>query len=313
MIKMSRFMKDIVKILIFACVITSSVLCANASEAVSTKSLPEKPIVIVVPSYNNVKWYRANLYSLFFQDYSNFRIIYIDDNSPDGTGDHVEEYLITNHIDYRLVEFDDQGGGYEEAMLAFADEVNLNEEFFILVRNTNRCGALENIVRAVHSCHDDEIVTTVDGDDWLFGDQVLKTLNAAYENNVWLTHGTLIHFPTNKLGWSEAVPPKFILRNTFREYKCPSHLRTFYAWLFKLIKLDDLRYQDQFFPMSWDMAMMFPMIEMAGERHAFIPTVTYCYNIANQINDNKVNPQLQNNLDRYIRNMPPYKRLDGRP
>ena len=77
--------------------------------------------------------------------------------------------------------------------------------------------------------------------------------------------------------------------------------------------MEDLRYKGQFFPMTWDMAMMYPMIEMCGERHAFISDVIYCYNIANQINDNKVNPQLQNDLDKYIRSLPPYKKLESKP
>jgi len=218
-------MKNISKIFICVCLIISSVLCGNPSK------LPEKPITLVVPSYNNVKWYRANLYSLFFQEYSNFRVIYIDDNSPDGTADYVEDYLISNHIDYRLVEFDDEGLNYQDAMAAFAEQVNLNEEFFVLVRNKNRCGALENIVRAVYSCHDDEIVATCDGDDWLFGNQVLKTLNDTYENEVWMTHGTLIHFPSNKLGWSEPVPVDVIYNNAFREY-FPFSLEQIYHWDF---------------------------------------------------------------------------------
>jgi hypothetical protein len=62
--------------------------------------------------------------------------------------------------------------------------------------------------------------------------------------------------------------------------------------------------------MTWDQAMMFPMIEMAAERHAFISEPIYVYNMANPINDNKVDPQLQRDLEALIRAKPPYKRLD---
>jgi len=62
--------------------------------------------------------------------------------------------------------------------------------------------------------------------------------------------------------------------------------------------------------MTGDMAMLFPMIEMASERHAFIHEVNYVYNIDNNLNDNKVNPQLQRDIDAYIRSLPPYSRLD---
>ena len=63
--------------------------------------------------------------------------------------------------------------------------------------------------------------------------------------------------------------------------------------------------------MTWDQAIMFPMIEMAAERHAFIPEVTYVYNVVNPINDNKVDPQLQRDLEEFIRSRQPYERLGG--
>src|SRR5690348_10732521 len=56
-------------------------------------SVQEKPIVVVIPSYNNKEWYQRNLDSVFSQDYKNFRIIYIDDASPDGTGSLVKAYI----------------------------------------------------------------------------------------------------------------------------------------------------------------------------------------------------------------------------
>jgi hypothetical protein len=49
---------------------------------------------------------------------------------------------------------------------------------------------------------------------------------------------------------------------------------------------------------------------MAGERHAYIPEVTYVYNMSNPINDNKVNAQLQRGLEALIRAKPPYQRLE---
>jgi hypothetical protein len=80
--------------------------------------------------------------------------------------------------------------------------------------------------------------------------------------------------------------------------------------LFKKIEIEDLLDGDEFFSMTWDFAIMFPMIEMAGNRHAFISDIVYVYNTANQINDNKVNAQLQRDLDIVLRNMPCYQRLD---
>ena len=56
-------------------------------------SLPEKKIVILIPSYNNSRWYKENLDSIINQNYSNYRIVYVDDCSPDNTGQLVETYI----------------------------------------------------------------------------------------------------------------------------------------------------------------------------------------------------------------------------
>lgn len=246
-------------------------------------SFEEKPLVIVVTSYNNEMWLEKNIRSIVSQDYSNYRIIYVDDCSLDGTADLVES----------LVE-----------RLDFSSR-------FTLVRNQKRQGTMANQYHAIQGCQDEEIIVIVDGDDWLPDSSVLQKINAAYStSDIWLTHGTLIEYPSGALGWSIPIPSEIVNANAFRRYRCPSHLRTFYTWLFKKINVQDLMFRGKFLPMTGDQAMMFPMIEMAGDRHAFISDVVYVYNIKNPINDNKVNPKLQNKLEAYIRAKPPYKVLE---
>ena len=53
----------------------------------------EKKFVIVVPSYNNSRYYERNMRSVLSQNYAHFRVMYIDDCSPDGTGDLVENFI----------------------------------------------------------------------------------------------------------------------------------------------------------------------------------------------------------------------------
>jgi glycosyltransferase involved in cell wall biosynthesis len=269
-------------------------------------------MVVVIPSYNNINWLHNNLRSVLQQQYGNFRIIYIDDHSADGTGVAVEKYLHENEVDYREIVFDDSSmTTLQDAVYAFGLQVNSEKHKFTLVRNVNRCGALANLYRAIHSSQPNEIIVTVDGDDWLYHDKVLEQLNEVYSSaEIWFTHGTLIEYPWGNVTWCEPVKPDYIARNAFREFKCPSHLRTFYAWIFQKIPLDDFLYEGDFFPMAWDMAIMFPIAEMSGERHAFIKEVNYVYNMANHINDNKVDPGLQNLLDHIIRTKPRYQRLE---
>jgi glycosyltransferase involved in cell wall biosynthesis len=254
--------------------------CAEAAQE-------QKPLVVLITSYNNRYFAERNLRSVFTQQYHNYRIIYIDDNSTDGT---------------RLM--------VEKLSKRFEGARN-----FTFIQNKQRVGALANIYYAVHNCKNDEIIVSLDGDDWFPHDGVLQKINEVYASpDVWLTHGSLKEFPPiGSPDWSVPVPTDIISSGKFRTSRCPSHLRTFYAWLFKQIRLEDLLYQGVFFPMSWDQAMMFPMVEMAGERHRFIPDVLYIYNMANSINDNKVNAQLQIDLETHIRSMPSYHRLDSSP
>jgi glycosyltransferase involved in cell wall biosynthesis len=274
--------------------------------------IQEKPIVVIIPSYKNSKWHTWNLNSVLKQDYKNFRVIYIDDNSPDKTAEKVETIVRSKNIPINKLTFDDQGSkDIFQVTDQFQKAVNYNSSFFSLVVNKNRAGALANLYRGIWSCSNEEIVVTLDGDDWFADLQVLKRVNEAYQNNnVWLTHGTMIEYPSGSKVWSEPIPSKVIKKNAFRSFKCPSHLRTFYTWLFKSIKLEDLLYNGEFFSMTWDMAIMYPMVEMCGTRHAFISEPTYIYNMSNPINDNKVNAELQRTLDRYIRAQTPYERLE---
>jgi len=259
--------------------------CASCLEAVPNNS-QEKPLVVLITSYNNQDVVKKNLQSVFMQRYSNYRVIYIDDCSTDNT----------------------------EAVAKAASRSFLQKNHVTFIRNKERKGALANIYYAVHSCKDDEIIVSLDGDDWFAHKEVLKRINEAYASpDVWLTHGSLIEYPNRSSSWCIPIQKEIVSSNGFRTYRCPSHLRTFYAWLFKKIYIEDLVYEGSFFPMTWDQAMMFPMVEMAGERHLYISEILYVYNVANAINDNKVNPQLQNDLEAYIRSMPPYHRLDKSP
>jgi len=247
----------------------------------------EKKIVIVIPSYNNKDWYERNLDSVLGQDYMNYRIIYTDDVSTDGTGELVAAYKQKYDVQNKIT----------------------------LVRNKKRQGALYNLYRMIHTCDGDAIIVTLDGDDWFPDDQVLKRLNTIYSaDEVWLTYGQFQMYPHGTMGWATAMPEEIVKNNAFRDFvHLPSHLRTFYAWLFKKIKLEDFLYNGRFFMMAWDMTMMFPMIEMAGERHRFIPEVMYIYNDANNISDHRISRQLQAHLAQVMRDRKPYQRLVGRP
>ncbi|MBX9923720.1 MAG: glycosyltransferase family 2 protein [Rhabdochlamydiaceae bacterium] len=282
---LSRFFVCSCCVLFVSC---SNFVCADSNvvnpEAVENSEIVEKPMVVIIPSYNNEEWVEKNLKSVLSQDYSNYRIIYVNDKSDDQTLNKIYQTLLEYQgpIDFRVIS------------------------------NTHRKGALANLYNAIQSCKDHEIVLTLDGDDWLANDQVLKKLNEVYSGTkpIWLTYGSFLYFPAGYVADLIAIPEEVIKNNAFRRFRhVQSHLRTFYAGLFKKIKIEDLMYNGEFFMMTWDWAMMFPMIEMAGERHSFITDVLYVYNRLNPINDDKVNQRLQDDLASYIREMSPYQRL----
>ncbi|MCL4361431.1 glycosyltransferase family 2 protein [Candidatus Dependentiae bacterium] len=245
--------------------------------------------VIVIPSYNNEQWYKNNLNSVFSQTYFNYRVIYIDDCSSDGTYSLVKDYL----------------------------EKNNKTEKVILIKNNKRCGALANHYKAIHMCKDDEIIVCLDGDDWFANDNVLKYLNKIYQDpKIWLTYGQFANWPTGQLGWCEEIPKDIVKQNKFREFGFVSpQLRTYYAWLAKKVKFEDLLYKNKdgkldFFPIAGDVALMFPMLEMAAFHFKFIPKILCQRNVATELNDFKVNPDLQIEVTNFIRSKKPYKRLE---
>ena len=62
--------------------------------------------------------------------------------------------------------------------------------------------------------------------------------------------------------------------------------------------------------MAWDLAFMFPMLEMAGHKSSYIKDIMYVYNVSNPLNDHKVDNALQINLEKEIRGKKPYARID---
>ncbi|MBS0605188.1 MAG: glycosyltransferase family 2 protein [Verrucomicrobia bacterium] len=273
----------------------------------------EKEIVVVIPSFNNERWFVQNLQSVLNQKYHNFRIVYVNDCSTDKTAESVESLArLFAPESLRVITFDDSfSNNIEEKVEKFKEAINQERVFFTLVNNRFRCGTLENQYRVFHSFKGHEIIVTVDGDDWLTDDEVLQRVNEVYSSSeVWMSHGNLIELSNGNSSWCQPVPPELIATNQVRQFRCPTHLRTFYAWIFKKIALSDFLIDGKFFPMTGDMAIMFPILEMAAERHHFFSRPNYVYNDTSQLNDNKVNAELQRQLDQYIRNMTPYQHLE---
>jgi glycosyltransferase involved in cell wall biosynthesis len=263
------------------------------------RGIDEYPLVAIVCCYNNAKWAEKNLASICNQKYKNFRVIITDDGSTDGTAEIIRDYIERHHLGDRV----------------------------ILLENEKRRRKLANVYRAVHQCKDTEIVLLIDGDDWLINSSVFRYINLIYHTfpDTWFTYGQYHNIPTSEAhqwGFSEhgycvPVPKDVERRHAYRAFRFIfMHLRTFPAWIFKLILLQDLlcdsisQYKGNFYPASNDNAIFFPIVEMSHMHTVFVDKVLYIRNLYSELVGFKVDRKLQRTCSREIRRRKRYRPLE---
>lgn len=112
---------------------------------------------VVVPGYNNNANFRIeyNLNSIFTQNYTNYKVVIVNDASTDG-GDQV----------------------YRNFFAFYA----IDKQRYAYIENSKRVTALQNIYLAsINHCSKDSVVVTLDADDEFIGRNVLKVFNWAYQ------------------------------------------------------------------------------------------------------------------------------------
>jgi glycosyltransferase involved in cell wall biosynthesis len=190
-----------------------------------------------------------------------------------------------------------------------------NDERFVLIKNAEKGFALKNIYDAILSSNpnEEDVIVTVDGDDWLANQNVLEILDTTYNReDCWMTYGSYVEYPSGNRGkFSRQISQQVIDNSSYRSSEwCASHLRTFKFHLWSKINRQDLIDRDgNFYRMSWDLSFMFPMLEMSGQRAKYINEILYCYNLSNPINDHKTDHRLQLLLESEIRQKKKYDLL----
>ena len=239
---------------------------------------------IVVPLYNAEEWIGKCIESLKRQRHRNFICTLIDDVSDDNSSD-----VIVRAIG--------------------------KDERFQLITNQKKKYALGNIVHALErtECRLEDVVILLDGDDWLSSSKTLSRLSEAYmDKECLLTYGSYVYFPMGVRGTEPSEYPKEVIKNnTFRQDKWrASHLRTFKYKLWKHLNYDDLKDEEgNYYKMTYDQAIMLPLLEMASERSRYISDILHVYNKSNPLNVDKNKAQEQYALAQKIRNKEPYERL----
>ena len=241
----------------------------------ATFALANRPFTIVIVGVNNGASVEKTIASVYSQNYENYRVIYIDDASDDGSFDVARDLI------------------YASDKLAQVT----------LVHNEERLGVLANVSRAVKTCRDEEVVVVLQGEDWLAHEWVLQRLNAYYEDpDLWLAYGQAMDFPTYQL-----TPSQDFKDHKFRtQPSVGTHLKTFYAGLFQKIRESDFVYAGTYLPACSDLAYMIPMLEMGKDHFHFISEVL-CINNRQAIY--KEDRELQMRCEKYIRSLDPYPSL----
>ena len=90
-----------------------------------------------------------------------------------------------------------------------------------------------------------------------------------------------------------------------------SHLKTFRhdLWL-SINPIDFLDNNGIYYTVASDLAIMFPMLEMAGYRQEFMKEVLYVYNDQNPISDHKIRRNSQILAAKEIRKKKKYTKLE---
>ncbi len=236
-------------------------------------ALKHRPFTIVIVGRNNGASVAKTLESVFSQSYENFRLVYIDDASDDGS--------------------------YEVARDAIYEAECLTR--VTLVQNEEKLGTLANIYRAVQALPDEEIVVVLDGKDRLAHEWVLQRLNAYYENpSLWIALAQGIYYPS-----FQKVPAQDLKEG--RELKrVEEHLKTFYAALFKKVRESDFVYAGTYLQSQADLAYILPMIEMGKEHTHFIPEVL---SLVNEKTAEVEDRELALRSEKFIRSLDPYPAL----
>ena len=249
----------------------------------------ENRILAVSSMYNVEEWISRTINSVVNQDYENYKYILVDDISTDNT-------------------------------VNVAKSLTKDKNNVIIKTNVEKKYSLRNIYEGIKELNpkDDDIIVTIDGDDWLANNKVFKFLDETYKKTgCWMTYGSYIEYPTGNMGIESSQYPSEQLKDpnfNFRKGKWrASHLRTFKYGLWKKIKEEDfLDWNGEFYKTSIDKAFMYPMIEMAREKSLFIPQPLYVYNFTNPLNVHKVRRDLQLQTSHYLKEIKqPYEKIEN--
>lgn len=205
--------------------------------------------VFIIPSYNCSDVCEKTLRSIFTQTYGNFRVIYIDDGSTDRTYETAKECKERLGQDERLE----------------------------IVRYPQKKGAVERLYEKGILCDDQHIIVYMKGNTWLKDSHALAKLNDLYKKHaIWTAYEGGQNVRTKKKSSTFTFRSKGLFSPLLRKASTGGpRFKTFYASLFKKIKLEDFFFRGSFVDDIHDSAYFFPLLEMAGS-HTLALSSSFC-------------------------------------
>jgi GR25 family glycosyltransferase involved in LPS biosynthesis len=226
------------------------------SDYIFEKVAINEKFTFIIPSYNNAKWVEKNLSSVLKQTYKNYDIIYVDDHSNDNTLELVKKFARKN---------------FSNNMTIISNKKRMYQAY-------SRYIAYKNV-------YPQNILVLLDGDDWLYDENVLQSLCDVYAKGYESTYGKAVYFENDKtrhdsLIKQEEYPVNVRYDRKFREHKWfNTHLRTCRAKFLQNIPQKFLKNKDKsWLQHSTDMAEWFYILESTRGNTKFMDSITYVYN-----------------------------------
>ena len=236
--------------------------------------------VFIIPFRNVRPFIKDCVQSLLVQDNKNWIAIFCDDASTDGTINELPK-----------------------------------DDRIIIRRNESRISALPNIHNGIMESNlkDNDIICILDGDDLLIRPDAIDIIDNLYNDETLLTYGQYI-WPNGAGGHCIAYTPETFI-NLRKGGYWASHIRTFKYKLYKELLNQDPNLncyknnKGEFYTITYDIAIMTPLMEMAGfNKIKFNPQPVYYYRIHPQ-NDHFVDADLQKKVADEIFNKSPFKKI----
>lgn len=244
---------------------------------------------IIISSFNNQNNIYNNLLSVIYQNYKNWKIYYTNDASSDNT----------DELFHKIVE----KFNIKEKIVYFKNDINMRQSF---CKN-----------RSYKYLKDFDIVTLLDGDDWLASNNVLSLLSEEYSksNNTLIVYSGYHVYYENKIYKTvhgNEYPEEIKQNKSYRSH--PSwlftHLKTGYAWLFKKIPDEYFMFENNWLDRCTDLAEMYSAAELAGKNVKHLKEILYVYNKQNSLKYNTsyyndYNSDKRKTIEEYVKTLRP--------